>query len=164
VSDLRELYQSVILDHNRAPRNYGPLPDATAHADGRNPLCGDGVTVWIKVAGERIEEVRFVGVGCAISKASASLMTTVVKGQTRSAAVALADRFQAVVTGGADHAQDLADDAALRRLAPLAGISQFPQRVKCATMAWHALRAALVLADAGEHPAEADRSSGAVQP
>jgi len=152
VSDLRELYQSVILDHNRAPRNYGPLDGATAHAEGHNPLCGDGVTVWVKLDSGRIVDVRFVCEGCVISKASASLMTTVVKGQTPSDAVALTERFQAVVTGADSQLPDAAQDPALRRLAPLAGVSRYPARVKCATLAWHALRAALDDASADPAP------------
>jgi nitrogen fixation protein NifU and related proteins len=148
VRDLRELYQSVILDHNRAPRNYGPLADANAQADGRNPLCGDEVTVWVKVQDGCIADIRFVGLGCAISKASASLMTTVMKGQTLDDASDLGDRFHALVTGRTPAmvtADPLALDAdpALKRLAPLAGVSRYPERVKCATLAWHALRSAL---------------------
>jgi nitrogen fixation NifU-like protein len=149
VNELQELYQSVILDHNRAPRNYGPLEGATAHADGRNPLCGDGVTVWVKLDCGRIADIRFVCEGCAISKASASLMTTVVKGQTPVDAAALTARFQAVVTGADRNPPDAGPDPALRRLAPLAGVSRYPARVKCATLAWHALRAALADAAAG---------------
>jgi nitrogen fixation protein NifU and related proteins len=149
VRDLRELYQSVILDHNRAPRNYGPLADATGQADGRNPLCGDEVTVWVKVRDGSIADIRFVGHGCAISKASASLMTTVMKGQTLAGATDLGERFHALVTGRTPAAADGGDpsaadvDPAMRRLAPLAGVSRYPERVKCATLAWHALRAAL---------------------
>jgi nitrogen fixation NifU-like protein len=143
VSDLRELYQSVILDHNRKPRNYGPLADATASAEGWNPLCGDGVTVWLKTEGERIADIRFTGEGCAISRASASIMTTVLKGQTPHDAVALADQFQAILTGASTNASEAMDDPTLRPLAPLFGVSRFPQRVKCATLAWHAFRTAL---------------------
>ena len=141
MGELRELYQSIILDHNRAPRNYGALPDANGHADGRNPLCGDEVTVWVKMDGERIADVRFVGGGCAISKASASLMTIAVKGKTATEVGTLADHFQAVVTGQV--AAPAHTDPTLGRLATLSGVSQFPIRVKCATLAWHALRAAI---------------------
>jgi nitrogen fixation protein NifU and related proteins len=141
MDELRELYQSVILDHNRTPRNYGALPDANGHAEGHNPVCGDDVTVWVKMDGERIADVRFVGAGCAISKASASLMTTAVKGKTATEAGTLADRFQAVVTGQV--AAPEPTDPALGRLAALSGVSRFPIRVKCATLAWHALRAAI---------------------
>lgn len=153
MSELRELYQSVILDHNRHPRNYGPLAHATAHAEGRNPLCGDGITVWVETDGTEIRDIGFVGEGCAISKASASLMTTVVKGHTVGDALALADRFQAVVTGGPDATIDATADAPLRRLAPLAGVARYPERVKCATLAWHALRSAVERAGAAGRPA-----------
>ncbi|SRR5579883_1310919 len=138
--DVRELYQSVILDHNRAPRNYGPLADANGHARGHNPLCGDEVTVWVRVAGERIEEIRFVGSGCAISKASASLMTAAVTGRTIDEAETLAQRFHALVTG---RAAGSPPDPTLGRLAVLGGVSQYPARVKCASLAWHAMHAAL---------------------
>ena len=144
MSDLRDLYQSVILDHNRAPRNYGALPDATSQADGHNPLCGDSVTVWVKLVDGRVADIKFVGEGCAISKASASLMTQVVKGQAEDAVVGLIERFHAALTatGSAEPSTERLDPA-LQRLAPLTGVSRYPERVKCATLAWHALRAAL---------------------
>jgi nitrogen fixation NifU-like protein len=144
MSDLRELYQSVILDHNSAPRNYGPLADATGHAEGRNPLCGDEVTVWVRMDGERLADVHFVGTGCAISKASASLMTTAVKGKTTAEVTTLADQFRAVVTGQVPPPPP--SDATMGRLAALSGVSRFPIRVKCATLAWHALHAAIAAA------------------
>jgi nitrogen fixation protein NifU and related proteins len=148
MSDLRELYQSVILDHNRAPRNYGPLADATGHGEGRNPLCGDAVTVWVRMEGERVADVHFVGTGCAISKASASLMTTAVKGKTAAEVITLTDQFRAVVTGQVP--APAPSDGAMGRLAALSGVSRFPVRVKCATLAWHALHAAIAGApDAG---------------
>lgn len=140
MADLRELYQSVILDHSRSPRNFGPLADADAEATGNNPMCGDAVTVWVRMDGERIADVHFAtppGTGCAISKASASLMTTAVAGKTRAEAEALFDAFHRLVTGETAHAQGLG------RLAVLGGVAQFPIRVKCATLAWHALRSAL---------------------
>ena len=143
---LDDLYQSLILDHNRRPRNLGPLEDATREARGRNPLCGDEVTIWLRMDGETISDVRFVGSGCAISKASASIMTTVVKGHTVAEASALFERFHDLVTG------QLEGDAAAglpRSFAAFAGVSRFPMRVKCASMAWHALRQAL----AGDPPA-----------
>ncbi len=143
MSDLRELYQSVILDHNRKPRNYGPLADAGGQAEGRNPLCGDNVTVWVKTEGGRVTDIGFVGEGCAISRASASIMTTVLKGQTQHDAVALADEFQSILTGALVPAADRTTNGALRPVAPLLGVSRFPQRVKCATLAWHAFRTAL---------------------
>ena len=145
MTDLRELYQSVILDHNRVPRNYGTLPDADGSAQGLNPLCGDEVTVWVRMDGDRIADVRFVGSGCAISKASASLMTTAVKGITTAEAASLGGRFQALVTG--QTSQPGPADQALARLAVFAGVSRYPIRVKCATLAWHALRSALDASD-----------------
>ena len=140
MADLRELYQSVILDHSRRPRNFGPLADADAEATGNNPMCGDAVTVWVRMDGDRIADVHFAtppGTGCAISKASASLMTTAVAGKTRAEAEELFGAFHRLVTGDASEAEHVG------RLAALGGVSQFPIRVKCATLAWHALRAAL---------------------
>jgi nitrogen fixation NifU-like protein len=162
VSDLRELYQSVILDHNRAPRNYGPLEGATGRADGLNPLCGDGVTVWVRLECEQITQIQFIGEGCAISKASASLMTTAVKGHTRADAIALVDRFHEALTASGTETPDLAHDVDLRRLAPLAGVSRFPERVKCATLAWHALRTALQRSQASA--SDSDRRSTPAAP
>ena len=138
--DLNALYQSIILDHNRRPRNFRELTDADGRSEGRNPLCGDELTVWLKMDGERIEDVSFIGSGCAISKASASIMTTSVKGKTRAEAVALFERFHDLVTGRPSAAPD---DPALGQLAAFSGVSRFPVRVKCASLAWHALRAAL---------------------
>lgn len=138
MADLRELYQSVILDHSRTPRNSGPLPDATATGSGNNPMCGDLVVVQVRMDGDTIADVRFTtppGVGCAVSKASASMMTAAVRGKSRAEADALFERFHAMVTGGP--AQDVG------HLAVFAGVAQFPIRVKCATLAWHALRSAL---------------------
>ena len=140
MADLRELYQSVILDHSRSPRNFGPLAEADAEATGNNPMCGDAVTVWVRMDGDRIANVRFAtppGTGCAISKASASLMTTAVAGKTRAEADELFGAFHRLVTGEASSSEGLG------RLAALGGVAQFPIRVKCATLAWHALRSAL---------------------
>jgi len=140
MADLRELYQSVILDHSRSPRNFGELPGADAEATGNNPMCGDAVTVWVRMEGDRIADVRFKtppGTGCAISKASASLMTTAVAGKTRAEADDLFNAFHQLVTGDTSGAERLG------RLAAFSGVAQFPVRVKCATLAWHALRAAL---------------------
>jgi nitrogen fixation protein NifU and related proteins len=140
MADLRELYQSVILDHSRSPRNFGALDKADAEATGNNPLCGDAVTVWVRMDGDRIADVRFAtpaGTGCAISKASASLMTTAVQGKTRAEADALFGAFHKLVTGATTETEGLG------RLAALGGVAQFPIRVKCATLAWHALKAAL---------------------
>jgi nitrogen fixation NifU-like protein len=140
-SDLRELYQTVILDHYKKPRNFGPLEGATCIAEGRNPLCGDHIKVYARVGGDTIEAVGFEGSGCAISTASASLMTQIAKGKSRAEIEAIATRFQDLVTGGAN--ADPADLAALGKLEVLAGVREFPARVKCATLVWHALRAAL---------------------
>ncbi len=136
--DLSELYQSVILDHNRKPRNFRPL-DGARKAEGYNPLCGDHLTVWLKLKGDTIEDVSFQGSGCAISQASASLMTTVMQGKDKAEAKALFDRFRDLVTG------KLPPEAtqSLGRLAVFAGVSAFPIRVKCATLSWHALLAAM---------------------
>lgn len=133
-----ELYQSVILDHNRAPRNFRPMPEATGHGEGYNPLCGDQLSVWLRQDGERITDVSFHGSGCAISKAAASLMTTVVKGKTRAEASAIFDSYHRMVTGRGGPADDLPP-----KLAIFAGVREFPARVKCATLAWHALKAAM---------------------
>jgi len=136
---LNELYQNVILDHNRSPQNYRVMPEANRHAEGHNPLCGDRLSVWLRVDGDVIQDVSFQGSGCAISKASASLMTAAVKGKTRSEAVKLFDRFHQLVTGRLDPAQV----ETLGKLAVFSGVSQFPIRVKCASLSWHAMRAAL---------------------
>lgn len=138
MSDLTELYQSVILDHNRRPRNFGALEGANRHADGKNPLCGDAVTVELHVNGDTISDVKFLGHGCAISKASASLMTAAVKGKTRSEAEALFARFHSMVLG-----QTPGTKEELGQLVVFSGVSRFPVRVKCASLAWHTLKAAL---------------------
>jgi len=138
--ELKELYQEIILDHNRSPRNYGPLDDADRSAEGFNPLCGDHFTVRLKLDGDRITAIRFVGSGCAISKASASLMTTAVQGKTAGEAEALFTRVHAMLTRPVT---EPAAGESLGRLAALAGVRAFPARVKCASLAWHALRAAL---------------------
>ena len=136
MGDLDELYQSVILDHNKSPRNFRKLADASAHAEGRNPLCGDHFDIWVRLQGDVIEDVSFEGQGCAISKASASMMTQAVKGKTVSEARALFDRFHEVVTG-------TATGALPGKLEVFRGVSAFPIRVKCATLSWHAMKAAL---------------------
>ena len=141
--DLDELYQSVILDHNKSPRNFHELPPPARHADGHNPLCGDRLTVWVDTDGDTVREVAFLGNGCAISKASASLMTDLVKGKTIPEAEALFERFHHMVTAPSD-----APDEDLDKLTVLAGVRQFPMRVKCATLAWYALRAAVAAPDA----------------
>lgn len=136
--DLKDLYRDVILDHNKRPRNFGPLQPSDAHAEGHNPLCGDHLTVWLRMDGERIEDVRFEGKGCAISTASASLMTEAVKGKDKAAVMALYDRIHALLTQ-----QDAVPDASLGKLAALSGVREFPARVKCASLCWHTLGAAL---------------------
>ena len=135
--DLRDLYQEVILDHNKRPRNFGTL-DGASQAAGHNPMCGDRVSVYVRMSGERVEEARFVGTGCAISKASASLMTEAVTGRTTAEAHALFALFQDAVTGKVEP-----DDEALGKLVALTGVKEFPSRVKCAMLAWHALLAAM---------------------
>lgn len=139
MSDLRDLYQEVILDHNRSPRNFGRLDDADLRADGHNPLCGDQLSVTVKLAGDRVADVRFEGSGCAISKASASLMTEGVKGRTLDDLRRLFDRFHRLVTDQSAPA----DDADLGKLAVFAGVRDYPARVKCAILAWRTLRAAV---------------------
>jgi nitrogen fixation NifU-like protein len=138
MSDLRELYQEVILDHSRRPRNFGALDSANCSAEGHNPLCGDEIRVAVRLDGDAITDVCFEGQGCAISTASASLMTESLKGKTRADAEQLFDRFHAVLTGEAPP-----DPAELGKLAVMGGVCEFPLRVKCATLAWHTLRAAL---------------------
>jgi nitrogen fixation NifU-like protein len=140
MSELRELYQEVILDHNRRPRNFHALPDANRRAEGFNPLCGDRLTLFLKVEDEVIRDAAFQGSGCAISKASASLLTDAVKGRTVSEAAALFERFHRMVTSAPDSVEDFSD---LGKLAVLAGVREFPVRVKCASLAWHTLKAAL---------------------
>lgn len=141
MDDLRELYQATILGHNKKPRNYHVLEDATHEADGHNPLCGDALTLYAKVdASGRLEEVAFQGSGCAISRASASLMTDFVKGKTLEQMHADFDRFHALVTSSPS---EEADTEGLGKLAVFAGVREYPMRVKCATLAWHALRSAL---------------------
>lgn len=140
MSDLRDLYQEVILDHNRRPRNWGAIDAPDRKADGYNPLCGDKLRLTLRMDGDRIGDVKFEGSGCAISKASASMMTDLVKGKTMDEAEDLVDKLQAMVTAPMDVP---AEDAALGKLAVLSGVREFPARVKCATLAWHTLRSAL---------------------
>ena len=140
MSELSDLYQEVILDHNRRPRNYGELAGADAEAHGHNPLCGDKLTVYLKVDGDVVTDLHFVGSGCAMSKASASLMTDAVKGKAVSEVLRSIERFHQMVTTPMD--VDL-DVEGLGKLEALAGVREFPMRVKCATLAWHTLKAAL---------------------
>jgi nitrogen fixation NifU-like protein len=140
MSDLRDLYQEVILDHNRAPRNYRRVEDADRTAKGHNPLCGDQLTLYIKVEGDVLKDVSFLGSGCAISKASASLMTESVRGKTTAEAGSLFQKFHELLTGPPDVK---ADARSMGKLAVFAGVREFPVRVKCATLAWHTLQQAL---------------------
>jgi nitrogen fixation NifU-like protein len=144
MSELSDLYQELILDHNRRPRNYGVLADATHTADGYNPLCGDKLRLFLRLDGNRIAAVSFEGSGCAISKASASLMTDEVKGRPLSEVAELFERVHAMLTTPVDQP---VDEERMGKLAVLAGVREFPVRVKCASLAWHTLKAAL----AGAH-------------
>ena len=136
---LNELYQNVILEHNRSPRNYHAMDDADRKAEGHNPLCGDRLIVWVRLDDDVIQDASFQGSGCAISKASASLMTAAVKGRTRREAEELFGRFHRLVTGTLDPAES----ETLGKLAVFSGVSEFPVRVKCASLSWHTLKAAL---------------------
>lgn len=138
--DLRELYQQVILEHSRSPRNFRELENASRTAEGYNPLCGDRLKLFVVLEGDRIVDVAFKGSGCAISKASASLMTGAVKGKTMAEAESLFDRFREMLTSEHDAP---VDQEAMGKLAVLSGVREFPVRVKCATLAWHTLHAAL---------------------
>ena len=138
MSGLNELYQEVILDHNKRPRNFRTIDPSTHRADGHNPLCGDRLSLYVQVSENTIEDVAFQGSGCAISKASASLMTDAVKGQTIEAANALFARFHAMVTTPPDQPVEN-----MGKLSVLAGVREFPVRVKCASLCWHTLKAAL---------------------
>ena len=139
MSELSELYQAVILDHNKKPRNFHKLENANRKADGYNPLCGDQLSVYLHIDGDEVQDVSFEGSGCAISKASASMMTQAVKGKTKEEAEILFSHFHALVTGKSDEATR----KALGRLEAFEGISRLPTRVKCASMPWHALRSAI---------------------
>ncbi len=141
MSELRDLYQEVILDHNRRPRNWGTLDPADRRAEGHNPLCGDQLLLTLRLAADRIGEVRFEGSGCAISKASASLMTEAIQGRTMGEVEDLFARFHDLLTG--DPAVREQAGPALGKLAVFEGVREFPVRVKCATLPWHTLRAAL---------------------
>ena len=140
MSELTDLYQDVILDHNRSPHNFRSLPEANRKAEGYNPLCGDQVTVYLKLEQDRIAEIAFQGKGCAISKASASVMTDALKGKSTAEAEQLSERFRQLVTTSPGE-QGASED--LGKLAVFSGVSEFPTRVKCAVLAWHTLRAAL---------------------
>ena len=142
MGELRELYQEVILDHSKRPRNFGELAGANRRAEGYNPLCGDRETVFIRLEDDLLKDVGFRGAGCAISTASASMMTEVVKGKTRAQAEALFERFHDLITG-----KDGRNEPELGKLTVFSGVREFPIRVKCATLPWHTLRAALAGAE-----------------
>jgi nitrogen fixation NifU-like protein len=144
MNELRDLYQEVILDHNRRPRNFGALANANREAEGHNPLCGDRVTVHLHVEDDRVQDISFEGTGCAISTASASLMTEAVKGRTVEEARRIFHGFHDLLTK-----ESAADLASLGKLAVFSGVREYPMRVKCATLAWHTLQAAL---DQQDHP------------
>jgi nitrogen fixation NifU-like protein len=139
LSELTDLYQEVVLDHGKRPRNFGPLPAETHHAEGLNPLCGDHLTVHARLDAGLVAEIKFEGSGCAISKASASVMTGVVKGRSPVEVDALFERFHKLVTEG----PQAGDEETLGKLAVFGGVHEFPTRVKCASLAWHTLRQAL---------------------
>jgi nitrogen fixation NifU-like protein len=140
------LYQEILLDHNRRPRNYGPLANATCVERGINPLCGDELTLWLRMDGDRIADASFEGSGCAISRASASMMTGAVKGKTRAEADELIERFRALTTGQGNPGESLGG------LKVFEGVARLPQRVKCAVLAWHTLHSALAGGAGAEKP------------
>lgn len=140
MSDLRALYQEMILDHNRNPRNFRIMEDADRHVEGYNPLCGDRYTIYLKLGNGKISDVSFTGAGCAISKASASMMSSIVKGKTTEEAEALFVKFHDLVTGRNGVKEGPED---LGKLAVFGGVSEYPARVKCASLAWHTLKNAL---------------------
>lgn len=140
MSELSDLYQEVILEHNKNPRNFRDIPEADRHADGNNPLCGDALRVYVDLDGDTVKDVAFKGSGCAISKASASMMTQAVKGKTKGEAEVLFDEFHRMVTGELDIESD---ENHLGKLKIFAGVLEFPARVKCASLSWHTLHAAL---------------------
>jgi nitrogen fixation protein NifU and related proteins len=141
-AELRELYQEVILDHSKRPRNFHELGGANRSADGFNPLCGDKATIYVRLDGDVVADVSFTGKGCSISTASASMMTEALKGKTRQEAEALFERFHALVTASPDKASDNAAPE-LGKLAVFSGVCEFPVRVKCASLPWHTFKAAI---------------------
>lgn len=139
MSDLRDLYQEVILDHNKDPRNFHEMEKSNRRAEGYNPLCGDQLTLFIDLDGDTIKDISFLGSGCAISKASASLMTAFLKGKSKPEAQAIFEKFHQMITGE-PHASP---DPQLGKLAVFSGVCEYPSRVKCASLAWHTLNSAL---------------------
>jgi nitrogen fixation NifU-like protein len=158
--ELQDLYREVILDHNRSPRNFGRLDPADAAADGHNPLCGDQLHLSLRLRGDRLEDLRFEGQGCAISVASASLMSEAVKGRSRDEIETLYRRMHTLLTGTGSSASS-SGGADLGKLAALAGVAEYPARVKCASLCWHTLQAALARADESR---AASNARGAAQP
>ena len=138
--DAQDLYQEIVMDHNRRPRNFGSIADSTSSSEGFNPLCGDQVTVFLKVSDEIVEDVSFEGIGCAISKSSASMMTEGVKGKSVEEALIVFQAFRRMLTTTSDQVED---SEILGDLEILKGVSQYPTRIKCATLSWHTLQAAL---------------------
>lgn len=138
MSDLRDLYQQVIIDHSKHPRNFGPMEKVNRRANGHNPLCGDKVTVYVLTDGDVVKDIHFDGSGCAISTASASMMTEFAKGKTVAEVEKIFRNFQALVTN-----ENEADESLLGKLTVFSGVCEFPMRVKCATLAWHTLHGAL---------------------
>ena len=137
---LRELYQEVILDHNKSPRNFKRLETANRTAEGYNPLCGDKIDIFLDIEGDVVKDISFLGSGCAISKASASLMSTIIKGKSADEAKKLFEKFHDFITGKLDENASIEE---LGKLAVLAGVKEFPMRVKCASLAWHTMLTAL---------------------
>lgn len=142
--DIKDLYQDIIVDHNRSPRNFRKMENANRSADGYNPLCGDKLTIFLKIENGIVEDVSFEGSGCAISIASASLMTQQIKGKTEEEANAIFNDFHEMVT---DESDKMADFETMGKLAALAGVKQYPSRIKCATLCWHTLNAAIKRAE-----------------
>ena len=154
MSDLKALYQEVILDHNRHPRNFGKLEGANRRAEGHNPLCGDRLTVYADVEGDRIVDLKFEGSGCAISKASASIMTSELKQKTPAEANSIFERFHRMVTGEVPDSEI----ESLGKLAAFSGVREFPVRVKCASLPWHTLQAALRATSVAPEPVSTEES------
>ena len=146
--DLKDLYRDVILDHNKRPRNFGTLEPSDSRADGHNPLCGDRLTVFLRMNGNRVEDIRFEGKGCAISTASASMMTEAIKGKDKADIGSLFGKIHSLLTQ-----QNAVADPSLGKLAALSGVREYPARVKCASLCWHTLNAALERAVRSEAPA-----------
>ena len=140
MSEIQELYQQVILDHNKNPRNYGELKPCTHFAEGYNPLCGDHFNIYANLDGDVIKDIHFAGSGCAISKSSASIMTTLLKGKTKTEAEVLFDKFQHLVTADMSELPDMDE---LGKMAVFAGVREFPARIKCASLAWHTMKTAI---------------------